>query len=339
MHTDARLGHNESEMPQPALIVILEDQEHRFPLDENSACRIGRGPSNTIALPSDGISRNHAMVQCSDSGEFVLYDLGSRNGTFLNGRRLATPAPLKEGDLISIGSFHLTFLGAAAGRFQDFAGKETIVALSLSDVTVLAVDIRDYTGLSRRVGEQRLGEVMGEFNREAGAILNHGRAWGIKYIGDAIMAVWEHRRGEPPLLVLASAFHCLGKLETLASKLHEQFGLADPVRIGAGINTGQASIGNMGGGAAADYTALGDVVNKAFRLESCTKELGFPIAFSGAVQSILSGIAGATSIASEQTAHLKGYTGNETVYCLDLKGLGQLTALLSETGATIAEAS
>jgi adenylate cyclase len=326
-------------MPQPALIVILEDQEHRFPLDENNACRIGRGPNNTIALPSDGVSRNHAMVQSSDSGEFVLYDLGSRNGTFLNGRRLATPAPLQEGDLISIGSFHLTFLGdRAAGRVQDSASKETIVALSLSDVTVLAIDIRDYTGLSRKVGEQRLGEVMGEFNREAGAILNHGRAWGIKYIGDAIMSVWEHRRGEPPLLVLASAFRCLGKLEALAAKLHEQFGLADPVRIGAGLNTGQASIGNMGGGASADYTALGDVVNKAFRLESCTKEIGFPIAYSGAVQSILSGIAGAAAIASERTAHLKGYTASETVYCLDLEGLERLTTLFSATRTTLSEA-
>ena len=325
-------------MPQPALIVILDDQEHRFTLDDNSPCRIGRGPSNTIALPSEGVSRNHAMVQSSDSGEFVLYDLGSRNGTFLNGRRMATPSRLADGDLVSIGSFHLTFLGdGGPARMQASVGNETIVALMLSDVTVLAIDIRDYTGLSRKVGEQRLGEVMGEFNREAGAILNHGRAWGIKYIGDAIMAVWQHQRAEPPLMVLASAFHCLGKLETLASKLHEQFGLPDPVRIGAGLNTGQASIGNMGGGAAADYTALGDVVNKAFRLESCTKEVGFPIAYSGAVQSVLSGMAGVAAIASERMVHLKGYTGTETVYCLDLLGLERLIGKFSETRETIRE--
>ena len=59
--------------------------------------------------------------------------------------------------------------------------------------------------------------------------------------------------------------------------LREQFQLPFPIEVGAGINTGPAAIGNAGSEYSADYTALGDTVNAAFRFESATRDIGFDL--------------------------------------------------------------
>jgi len=55
--------------------------------------------------------------------------------------------------------------------------------------------------------------------------------------------------------------------------LRERFELPNEVRIGAGLNTGTAAVGNPGSAQVMDFTALGDTVNAAFRLETASKEL------------------------------------------------------------------
>lgn len=71
---------------------------------------LGRHPTNDICLSAaDGVSRFHARILRQDDGQFVLTDLNSSNGTFLNGVRVFEPSPLKYGDRIEIGSAHFAF--------------------------------------------------------------------------------------------------------------------------------------------------------------------------------------------------------------------------------------
>ena len=65
-------------------------------------CRIGRVEGNEIVNPDSRISRRHAVIQ-REGGRHVLVDLGSTNGTFLNGQRIFKPARLKDGDVIVFG--------------------------------------------------------------------------------------------------------------------------------------------------------------------------------------------------------------------------------------------
>src|SRR5579871_6024590 len=81
-------------------------------LDLGSTWRIGRTPENAVVLPADHVSRNHAMIQMTDRGEYFLLDLGSSNGTFLNGNRVSVPSLLKDGDQIRIGTSVLSFHSA-----------------------------------------------------------------------------------------------------------------------------------------------------------------------------------------------------------------------------------
>jgi pSer/pThr/pTyr-binding forkhead associated (FHA) protein len=67
---------------------------------------LGRTSENGIHIPDTKLSRQHARIEQRE-GAFVLTDLGSTNGTFLNYRRLEAPASLRTGDVIGVGESRL----------------------------------------------------------------------------------------------------------------------------------------------------------------------------------------------------------------------------------------
>lgn len=72
-----------------------------FPLDGDQLT-IGRDSSNGVAINDAEVSRKHARLSFQ-GGKYVIDDLGSTNGTFVNGQRLAGPVVLKSGDVVSLG--------------------------------------------------------------------------------------------------------------------------------------------------------------------------------------------------------------------------------------------
>jgi hypothetical protein len=72
-----------------------------FPLDGDQLT-IGRDATNGVAINDAEVSRKHARLMFQ-GGKYVLEDLGSTNGTFVNGQRLAGPVVLKSGDVVSLG--------------------------------------------------------------------------------------------------------------------------------------------------------------------------------------------------------------------------------------------
>ncbi|RME45069.1 MAG: FHA domain-containing protein [Chloroflexi bacterium] len=75
-----------------------------FPL--RPVTSLGRDMANTIVLPDPGASAEHALISVRD-GHWWLEDLGSTNGTFLNGIRLSEPAIIAPGDVIRVGHVQL----------------------------------------------------------------------------------------------------------------------------------------------------------------------------------------------------------------------------------------
>ena len=73
-----------------------------------------------------------------------------------------------------------------------------------------------------------------------------------------------------------------------ANNILQEKGIDRKIEIGIGINTGDAVIGNMGSDSRFDYTAIGDAVNLAARLESATKEVGCPILIGRATMKLCS---------------------------------------------------
>jgi adenylate cyclase len=320
------------DVPPAYLEVKIDGQVRQFPLEGERILRIGRSETNHVVLNDDGISRNHAMLQGSEQGLFYITDCGSRNGTFVNDSRAAAPVILRSGDQIQIGSYELTFHQESTAESLG-VGSETAtnVMFTWSLITVLVVDIRDFTGLAQRIEASKLSEVTGTLFRSGGRELQERGAWGQKYIGDAIMAVWRHKKRAPDAHELAAVLEGLSRLYAIASGMQQQLGLAEPIRIGAGINSGSAMIGNTGSNATPDYTAMGDVVNKAFRLESATKEMAFDLALGQETYDLVAGSIDAEGLFEKCVVKLKGYGAPATVFGAHLSALPEVIGALQRS--------
>src|SRR5438445_2158219 len=93
----------------------------KFPL-EKPVTSIGRSSMNDLPISDKMLSRQHARIVKDDDGGLVVEDLGSRNGTFLNGDRLAMPQPLKAGDRITLGGVTLKLESESTTRVRIEAG-------------------------------------------------------------------------------------------------------------------------------------------------------------------------------------------------------------------------
>ncbi|MBI4892087.1 MAG: adenylate/guanylate cyclase domain-containing protein [Acidobacteria bacterium] len=313
-----------SALPLQYLELHLPGQSRIFPIEPDQICRIGRAAHNAIVLESPHVSRNHALVDCPGGLHCVFTDLGSSNGSSINGVRVSTPQVLHDGDLIALGNFRLHFRQPLQGGACDSQSvSRTVRRVIDSEITILVVDIRGYTQLSAALGPRRISEVVGCFIRECGALLLAQGAWSQKYIGDAVMAVWLHDPAAPDSAVVHKALRSLYGIHQFAATLQQRFQLEAPVRIGGGINTGMASIGNLGSLAEADHTALGDPVNKAFRLESATKDAGCEILIGPATLEHLSPDPPGPPFQHQQLA-LKGYGHPQDCYGLSFAALETL---------------
>ena len=150
-------------------------------------------------------------------------------------------------------------------------------------VCVMFSDIRGYTTRSEGMTpEQIIGFLNRYFDRVVALI--HGRGGSVvSFMGDGIMAVF----GAPKPLdnPCREAFEAARAMLEFVTELNRQF-LAEgqaPVDIGIGLNAGEAVIGHVGSSARHDYTAIGDVINVASRLESLTKEAGYRVVVSRVV--------------------------------------------------------
>jgi adenylate cyclase len=149
------------------------------------------------------------------------------------------------------------------------------------DITVLFSDIRGFTTLSETAPPEKIVEMLNvHFTHMADIILKHNGTID-KYIGDAIMAFWGApvpTKDHAEKAVLA-AMEMAGALKDVNRELKER-GLDMEVKIGIGLNTGVATIGNIGSEKKKNYTVVGDTVNLASRLESITKEYNSLIVLS-----------------------------------------------------------
>ncbi len=314
------------------LEVVIDSEKTKIPLEAGQICRIGRGDQNTVALVDNQVSRNHAVVQGNANGQFTLTDVGSRNGTFVNRRRVSAPVVLKPGDHIKIGQHEFLLHGtegAGASREEAVQAGETVVDISQKLITVLVTDVRNFTGLSRRLDEGQLSKTMGSLFREAGQVLADYGAFGQKYIGDAIMAFWVHATGTPSLFELYEMTSALRELFDIVSGLQAKHSLDCPIRIGAGMNTGLASVGNIGSTAASDHTAVSEAVNLAFRLESATKHMRCDVALGPATYNLLCSHVSMAGLFKTARTELKGFDGSWEVFTGDRESVEELANSLS----------
>lgn len=275
MNTTAPEDRLPSAAPSLTLINAQGGEVECWPLTGKSTYHLGRGSSNDIVLPFSWVSRKHAMVQVEENGTHNLIDLGSANGTIVNGRRVYTPTALRSGDMVGIGKTRLVFLqqetaGADGGEVEAELDEGLTVAFAEKEtVTVLLCDIHGFTHLSEELGDQGVSKLLRLWSDSVSCLVQRHGGMVDKFIGDAVMAMWiggADQRG-----AILSAMQAALNIERATSDLGRKWsGAPLNLAIGAALNTGEAVLGNMGGGGRRDYTVIGDMVNVTFRLEGLT---------------------------------------------------------------------
>ncbi len=105
-----------------------EGEEQQLALEARPVV-IGRNPDCDVSVVHARVSRRHAEIRC-DGHTFTLLDLGSLNGTFMGGQRLAAPQPLKNGDCFSVGPIPFRFEQIApspAPLEQELSARPTFI--------------------------------------------------------------------------------------------------------------------------------------------------------------------------------------------------------------------
>jgi adenylate cyclase len=147
-------------------------------------------------------------------------------------------------------------------------------------ISVLFSDIRGFTSISERIPPEQVAEMLHEYLTEMTQVVFHYGGTVDKYIGDCIMALYNAPFDDPDHAANAIQTGLELQERTLAVSARWEEKLGAPIRNGVGIHTGEAVVGTLGSRQRLEYTAIGDTVNLASRLEGLTKDHGGGIVIS-----------------------------------------------------------
>jgi adenylate cyclase len=157
-----------------------------------------------------------------------------------------------------------------------------------SEVTVLFSDLRGFTGLAEELEPHETCQIITDvLECLTATIFDHDGVL-VDYAGDGLMAMWNAPTDQPNHAELAcdTALEMIARMPDVSSKWKDRIGGA--LRVGIGINTGRAVVGNTGTQYKFKYGARGPTVNRASRIEGATKQLGVPLLVSGSTREQLS---------------------------------------------------
>ena len=143
-----------------------------------------------------------------------------------------------------------------------------------TDITVMFSDIRGFTTISEKLDAQELALFLNDYLSDMTRIVFDTQGTLDKYIGDAVMAFWGAPYEDPGHAARActAALSMMRRVHELQKKWESEG--KPKLDIGIGLNSGVASVGNMGSALRYGYTALGDAVNLSSRLEGLNKDYG-----------------------------------------------------------------
>jgi adenylate cyclase len=149
------------------------------------------------------------------------------------------------------------------------------------EVTLLFSDVRNFSRISERLGPVKTFEMMQDVMNLQTSHIRDTQGVVVDYVGDGLLAMWNAPADTPEHAWLAclAGQRIAGELPFLSARWESEAG--EPIRLGIGINTGTALVGNTGSSIKFKYGPMGPAVNLASRVENATKSVGIGLLITG----------------------------------------------------------
>ena len=228
----------------------------------------GIAPEQRFVVDDDEVSRHHLEIRLGPDGRRASLIDTSANGTRLNGARVERGAPIEliDGDRIRVGATELEFRSPCAPMpiVADADPRSTARPVKLARMAIAVGDIISYTAISESVDAQLVSAEVGRLFSELRTLLSRYRGTVGNYVGDALLALWEHDEFDDAVdRALGFAFDAIELVDSIAARFEIRHPDGGPIRMGWGIVDGVVSTASIGGFA---HSVHGDPANLAFRL-------------------------------------------------------------------------
>src|SRR4051794_12719668 len=160
-------------------------------------CGLGRAADNQVVIRDNGVSRHHANIQPQGRAEFCLFDLNSKNGTLVNGRRIVFPVILQSGDKIQIGEhtfmFQCTAVAAGTDEGSSPGTDPTLFKILTEPCWLLLADLENSIQLARGKPPEEWARILARWIGRCREIIEEGGGRIDKHVGDGFLAYWRVR--------------------------------------------------------------------------------------------------------------------------------------------------
>ncbi|MGE0767206.1 MAG: FHA domain-containing protein [Hyphomicrobiaceae bacterium] len=159
-----------------------------------ATCSLGRSATNDVIIEDGKVSRRHALLHRQDDTEYWVIDLGSGNGTYLNGRRVIQPTRLSNGDTLQLGDHSLSFHQIAVRPISEPRANpisaQTIISIKDIPCWLMVADIKGSSGMAARLSSTDMAMQVGRWLGDCKEIVDTHRGTINKYLGDGFLAFW-----------------------------------------------------------------------------------------------------------------------------------------------------
>lgn len=291
------------------LRLVKESPEGERAVEIVHSLLIGRAPTANFQIKSNSVSRWHALIRRCEPGMaggssgYQILDLGSQNGTYVDGKKVQSPTRLPAHSIVRIGDQRLEFQVYTDSSSDTILTRPGDTAPLQERVAILVCDVRGLNALSERLGLERLSATLGAWFRRIATVVSETGGVVERFLGDRVLAYWAHAGMIATAVpgstaVIDGRSECQAALAAARRIATEADGMerwpdGSAFRVGVAVHCGMAAFDRGSAQEKVTPTLMGDVVEEALRLEADCRDSGVRVVWSDAVSKLVDPIADA----------------------------------------------